>query len=292
MRWLPSTAAKRITQISDLSLRRYVLFQALIIMDFLLSLSPKSKEKLSSIQQVNKSVAYLDQTMSEDDIKWTTRMKAEISEYLRHASDGPFYLRVVDTVLSRDKNWVRWKIENCPPIQRPAVSPDEWAKAMSVAKTNTTNKRIRREAMGSLALDFLNEGDDEVAMEKLRNPERYQLPELKSFKRKIQEDELEIEMPMTDLSKAAAIEGKASKTWRALRIASRTKLALFDKIESDENIELLFEDEKPKEEEAHETGEENGDTGDAMKDVTQEPTEAVQPTNGDDGGAVAVTAES
>lgn len=280
-------------EISDLSLRRYVLFQALIIMDFLLSLSPKAKEKLSSIQQVNKSVAYLDQTMSEDDIKWATRMKAEISEYLRHASDGPFYLRVVDTVLSRDKNWVRWKIENCPPIQRPAVSPQEWADAMSKAKSNTTNKRMRREAMGSLALDFLNEGDDEAAMAKLRDPERYQLPELKSFKRKIQEDELEIEMPMTDQSKAAAIEGKASKTWRALRIASRTKLALFDKIESDENIGLLFEEEEeqPKEEEAHENGEENGVAGDAMEVVAQEPSESAQP-NGEAAGVEAVPTES
>lgn len=259
-------------------------------MDFLLSLSPKSKEKLSSIQQVNKSVAYLDQTMSEDDIKWATRMKAEISEYLRHASDGPFYLRVVDTVLSRDKNWVRWKIENCPPIQRPAVSPEEWAEAMSIARSNTTNKRIRREAMGSLALDFLNEGDDEAAMERLRDPERYQLPELKSFKRKIQEDELEIEMPMTDQSKAAAIEGKASKTWRALRIASRTKLALFDKIESDENISLLFEEEKPKDEDAQGNGEENGDVADVMEDVAQEPAETIQP-NGDE-GTEAVATES
>ncbi|KUI54329.1 THO complex subunit 1 [Cytospora mali] len=265
-------------EISDLSLRRYVLFQALIIMDFLLSLSPKSKEKLSSIQQVNKSVAYLDQTMSEDDIKWATRMKMEISEYLRHASDGPFYLRVVDTVLSRDKNWVRWKIENCPPIQRPAVSPQEWADAMSKAKSHTTNKRIRREAMGSLSLDFLNEGDDEAAMKKLRDPERYQLPELKIFKRKIQEDELEIEMPMTDQSKAAAIEGKASKTWRALRIASRTKLALFDKIESDEKIGLLFEEEKPKEEE-----------------VEEEASESVQHVGegeGEGGGAEAIPTES
>lgn len=271
-----------------------MLFQALIIMDFLLSLSPKSKEKLSSIQQVNKSVAYLDQTMSEEDIKWATRMKSEISEYLRHASDGPFYLRVVDTVLSRDKNWVRWKIENCPPIQRPAVSPQEWAEAMSKAKSNTTNKRIRREPMGSLTLDFLNDGDDEAAMAKLRNPERYQLPELKSFKRKIQEDELEIEMPMTDQSRAAAVAGKASKTWRALRIASRTKLALFDKIESDENIGLLFEDEKPKEEEVRENGQENGEGGgDAVEDIGKEAAEPTQDnSDGNGGGGESVPIET
>ncbi|KAI3398451.1 hypothetical protein diail_9132 [Diaporthe ilicicola] len=248
-------------EIGDLSLRRYALFQALIIMDFLLSLSPKAKEELSSIPQVNKSVAYLDQALSEEDIKWATAMKSEISKYLLSTTpDGPFFLRLVETVLTRDKNWVRWKIENCPPIERPSVTPQEWADTMSTAKSNTTNKRLRREAMGSLSLDFLNDEQDANAVEKLKDPERYQLPELKSFKRKIQEDDLEIEMPLSNDSKAAAIEGKASKTWRALRIASRSKLALFDQIESYEDINVLFDEKKP-EEQAHENGEsgENGD---------------------------------
>ncbi|KAJ0118276.1 guanylate kinase [Diaporthe amygdali] len=281
-------------EIGDLSLRRYVLFQALIIMDFLLSLAPKAKEELSSIPQVNKSVAYLDQTLSEEDIKWATSMKSDISKYLLSTTpDGPFFLRLVETVLIRDKNWVRWKIENCPPIERPAVTPQEWAETMSNAKSLSTNKRLRREAMGSLSLDFLNDEQDANAVEKLKDPERYQLPELKSFKRKIQEDDLEIEMPLSNDSKAAAVEGKASKTWRALRIASRSKLALFDQIESYEDINILFEEKKP-EEEAHENGEsgENGDVGDndqTMDEVKEQESEpALENGNSE---AAAVTAE-
>lgn len=238
------------TQINDLTLRRYVLVQALIVMDFLLSLSPTAKEKLASVQVVNKSVAYLDQVLSEEDIKWATEMKSDVTEYLKSAHDGQFFYRMVETILSRDKNWVRWKIENCPPIERPAVSPQEWAKAMDEAKAHTTSKRIRPNTMHPLSLDFLKDNDDEKAVEELKDPRRFKLPDVKSFKRGIQEADLEIEMPLTDKSKAEAIETKASMSWRALRIASRTKLQLFDKIDSYEDISILFEEEKPKEEEA------------------------------------------
>lgn len=226
-----------------------MLVQALIIMDFLLSLSPQSKEKLASIPVVNKSVAYLDHVLSEDDIKWTTAMKHNVTEYLKSAADGQFFLRMVETILSRDKNWVRWKIENCPLIERPAITPQDWAKAMDDAMRNNTSKKMRPNAMQPLSLDFLREVDDEEAMEELKDPKRYKLPSVKSFQRGIQAADFEIEMPDSDSSRREAIESKASQTWRALRIASRTKLALFDKIESYEDVSVLFEDPKQKEEE-------------------------------------------
>lgn len=200
-------------------------------------------------------MAYLDQVLREDDVKWATNMKANITEYLKSASDGQFFLRMVETILSRDKNWVRWKIENCPLIERPPISPQDWAAAMADAKSRNTSKRIRPNAMQPLSLDFLKDGDDEAAMEELKDPKRHKLPEFKSFKRGIQEAELEIEMPISNASLREAVESRASKTWRALRIASRTKLALFDKIDSYEDINTLFQDEKPKEEDTQESWE-------------------------------------
>lgn len=278
-------------QIGDLSLRRYVLVQALIIMDFLLSLAPKAKEALASVQVVNKSVAYLDQVLSEEDVKWVTNMKAIITEYLKSAPDGQFFLRMVETILSRDKNWVRWKIENCPLIERPPISAKDWATAMGDAKSRNTSKRIRPNAMQPLSLDFLQDGDDEQAMEELKDPKRHKLPEVKSFKRGIQEADLEIDMPMSNASLRDAVESKASKTWRALRIASRTKLALFDKIDSYEDINILFEDEKPKEEpqENGANGESadgdetkgDGENGEAGEDVSADKTDAVVVTADD-----------
>lgn len=53
-------------QISDLSFRRHVLVQALIITDFLLSLSKEEREKRTNINVSNKSVIYPDQLNEEN----------------------------------------------------------------------------------------------------------------------------------------------------------------------------------------------------------------------------------
>ncbi|OHE90748.1 guanylate kinase [Colletotrichum orchidophilum] len=229
-------------EMSDISFRRHILVQALIIMDFLLSLSPKTKEKLAGNAQ-NKSVLYLGQVLSEEDTKWATEMKKTIvDKYLKHGVDGPYFSRMVETVLARDKNWIRWKSENCPSIELPAVSPEIFDDAKKAAQRTTTKKRLRSTPMGSLSLGFLDDGDDERAMKKLKATERYRLPELESFKRKIADDDFEIDMPTNNQTKAAAIESKASKSWRALRIAGKSRLALFDKIDDPEKIDAVFEE--------------------------------------------------
>jgi THO complex subunit 1 len=236
-------------QISDLAFRRNVLVQALIIMEFLLSLSPKAKEKLSAVKAPNKSVTYSDQQLSEEDTRWATDMKNAIVEYLRQGTEGPYFNRMVETVLARDKNWVRWKIENCPTIELPTMSPDMFVESRTAVTKLATTKRLRAMPLGSLSLDFLGDEDEEAGMEKLKDPERYSLPELSILRRGIADDDFEIEMPTNDESKASAIEGKASKSWKALRIASKSKLVVFDKIENDDKIDLVFE-EKPAAEEA------------------------------------------
>lgn len=232
-------------EIKDLSFRRHILVQALIIMDFLISLGSKAKEKQSTTTKQNLSVMYQDQILSDDDVKWAVDTKKSIADYLKQGHDGPFFYRMVETVLSRDKHWVRWKIESCPSIERPAVTPEEYLSAKATAKKITTNKRLRPKPMGSLELGFLSEADGIIGMERLKDPSRYSLPPLASFKNKIALDDMEIDMPTNDNTKEAAIYGKASKTWRALRIASKTKLAAFDKIDDSEKIDYIFEDKPP-----------------------------------------------
>ena len=72
---------------------------------------------------------------------------------------------------------------------------------------------------------------------------RYAIPTLESFKGSIAEDELDIEMAQTDEEKALATNTRASKLWRALRIASKSKLNLFDQIDDGNNLEALFQPE-------------------------------------------------
>lgn len=217
--------------------------QALIVMDFLLGLSTAAKEKLESVKTPNKSVMYSDQQLSEEDTEWVTKTKKSVESHLKRGSlEASYFHRVVDTVLRRDKNWVRWKIENCPPIERPIVSAEDFVESRRTAGKLAATKRIRSTPMGSLSLEFLGDGDEAVSMEQFKTSDRYVLPELDTFKRGIADDDFEIEMPTNDQTKAAAIEGKASKSWRALRIASKQKLAAFDKIESDDKIDVIFEE--------------------------------------------------
>ncbi|KAK2594215.1 hypothetical protein QQS21_008057 [Conoideocrella luteorostrata] len=228
-------------EISDLSFRRHVLVQALIVTDFLISLSAESKEKLANFNASNKSVIYNDQ-LNEENTKWATEMKATISEYLKRGMDGPYFYRMVETVLARDKNWVFWKMASCPPIQRDPVSAEVFVEARAAVQRTATSKRLRPTPMGSISLDFLNDGDDESWFGQLKSSERYQLPQLESFQRKIADDDFEIGMPTNDQTRAAAISGKASKSWRALRIAARSKLAAFDKIDDPKQVEIIFKE--------------------------------------------------
>jgi THO complex subunit 1 len=232
-------------------------------MEFLLGLSLKAKEKLASVKAPNKSVTYTDQQLSEEDTKWVTDMKERIVDYLKQGAEGPYFNRMVETVLSRDKNWVRWKIENCPPIELAPISAEMFVEARGAAGKLAATKRLRATPLGSLSLDFLGGEDEDSAMEKLKDSERYSLPELSSLRRGIADDDFEIEMPTNDETKAGAVEGKASKTWRALRIAARSKLAAFDKVDDDDKIDAIFE-ENTALEETDEVDEDDTNGGDVM----------------------------
>ena len=169
-------------------------------------------------------------------------MKTTISDYLKRGLDGPYFYRMVETVLARDKNWVFWKMSSCPPIQREPVSCEAFNESKSTAQRMATSKRLRPTPMGAVPMDFLRDDAHKLAMDNLKSPERYQLPELDGFKRKIADDDFEIAMPTNEQTKSMAIAGKSSKSWRALRLGSRCKLASFDKIDDPKNIDPVFQE--------------------------------------------------
>ncbi|KHJ35405.1 putative guanylate kinase [Erysiphe necator] len=229
-------------EIRDLSFRRHVLVQSLIILDFLLSLSAKSKEKLAkaTIENPNKSVIYTDQLLSWEDTNWVLEMKKFIADYLKQSQDGPFFFRMVETVLSRDKNWARWKIENCPSITRPSVAPQDFVEARLSARKVSTNKKLRPNPIDSFDFNFLVEKEGHRGLERLKDPLRFSVPLVSSFKPKIETDDLDLEMASSEEEKNLIIQSKASKSWRALRVASTTKLVAFDKIERSDKIDEIF----------------------------------------------------
>lgn len=225
-------------EVSEEAFRRHVLVQALILLDFLLSLNPKAKARLTDL--TNKSVLY-GFTLTEDDTKWVTAMRKRIEGYLQQGVGGKFYYRMVDTVLSRDKNWVRWKAEGCPPIERPAISVPDSTKARKEASKLYTNKRLRPSPMGALDLSFLSDSEALANVERLKEEDRYAVPPAESYRGKILDAEMDIDMAGSQEEKEEALRTKSSHTWRILRLSAKTKLAAFDKIEDGNKLDALFE---------------------------------------------------
>ena len=54
-------------------------------------------------------------------------------------------------------------------------------------------------------------------------------------------DELDKEMASTEEERKAIDEAVLSKTWKLLRVTSKTKLALFDKINNGKELQNLFQ---------------------------------------------------
>ena len=80
-------------------------------------------------------------------------------------------------------------------------------------------------------------------------------------------------MARTDEEKHLAIDAKASKLWRTLRIASKSKLNLFDKIDDGNKLDALFEPEGDENKEKAEVNGTDENQEQLIKEVTPLPTD-------------------
>ncbi|KAG9255173.1 THO complex subunit 1 transcription elongation factor-domain-containing protein [Emericellopsis atlantica] len=243
-------------EIGDLTFRRHILVQMLILLNFILSWTKEPKAKYDKMIQpwieaakertvvdgpkVNHSLLYTKE-FSEEDARWARETKDKIAEYMRKDVPGKAFYRVIETVLARDKNWVYWKMASCPPIKRDPIDPKVWAEAQASALRVTTSKRLRPVPMNAVPMEFLKPKAPGQALKELEDPKRYRLPDLDSFKAKINDSDFDIQMAKTPAEKARAQERKASQSWRAMRIARGFKLAAFDKIDNPDDISAIFE---------------------------------------------------
>ncbi|KAI9659794.1 MAG: hypothetical protein M1821_001145 [Bathelium mastoideum] len=225
-------------ELCDLAFQRHILVQALIMIDFLLSLTEKGKKRLLDLK-VQKAMMF-NFTLNDEDTEWALTTKKLIADYLQRGTDGKFYYRLVDTVLSRDKNWVRWKVESCPPIVREPMLPVYYHEAKVGAERACANKRMRPAPLGSIDLSFLSDAELANGVNGLKQPDRCQIPSLETLVKGVAMDDLDLEMADTEEERKTIEEDKLGKVWRALRVASKTKLARIDEIDDGRNLQALL----------------------------------------------------
>lgn len=225
-------------EVHDTAFRRHVLVQALIMLDFLLSLTAGAKAKFEGLS--NKSVLYT-YTLSEEDTKWVHSTRAAIASFLQQGSgnEGKFYYRMVDTVLSRDKNWVRWKAENCPSISHDSVTSQAYVDARdTLTKIANAQKAPLPPPPGARDLAFLSRVEP---LEALKHPsKRHKALTMEDYYNGIQNDELDLDFPNDEETTNEIKERKAGRVWRALRASGR-RYVLCENIANGTNLKALID---------------------------------------------------
>jgi THO complex subunit 1 len=255
-------------EIHDIAFRRHILVQALIMLDFLLSLSPGSKTKFDGL--ANKSVLYAF-ILSEEDTRWAQSMRSSIATYLQqggNGNEGKFYYRMVDTVLSRDKNWVRWKAENCPPITRDSVLAQTYLDARDTLTRQVEQARVPlTNPPGAKDLAFLSKVEP---LEALKHPsKRHKVPTPEEYYKAIQTDDLDLDFAATEQERAEIEERKAGNVWRALR-SSKNRFRMCEKVQYGGDYKALIEVMKAEEDHEHDGVEKgDGDAGETKVEVAE-----------------------
>ena len=224
-------------ELSDQSFQRHVMVQSLILIDFLLSLTERAKKRLATLETPNKSMLY-NYTLSEEDGRWATASRQIISNYLSTTSDGKLFNRMVDTVLVRDKNWIRWKVESCPSIVRGPISTQSELDARKGAKHATTGRRPSDRAGGAMDLSFLVK-DCVDGLYTLENPTRYNPTPISQLLDDVTVYQLDLDFE-PDPTTSDIRHQIESKQWRIIRQARANDLGILEKIGPGKELAAVF----------------------------------------------------
>ncbi|KAK6416508.1 hypothetical protein LTR95_017449 [Oleoguttula sp. CCFEE 5521] len=152
---------------------------------------------------------------------------------------------MVETVLARDKNWVRWKVESCPSIVRDTVATSQELDARRAASDYVRLRKLPAKPANAMNLDFLDEGQGS-GLDALRDPARYSAPGIEILLSGIENDTLDLEM--ADEAEAEQYKNMiANKTWRLLREARSSRLALLGDLEKGGSLKEALNPREPSE---------------------------------------------
>nr|POF18512.1 tho complex subunit 1 [Quercus suber] len=226
-------------ELSDLAFQRHIMVQALILIDFLLSLTEKAKSKLASTEvATNRSMLY-DFTLDNAGELWADSTRNAISQYLATTGDGRFYCRMVDTALARDRNWIRWKLESCPSIIRDPVSAEDEMAARKVIADVTEPRRVAARPAGGMDLGFLDEGTG-GGVEMLKESSRFEVPTIHQELDVIANARLDLDFAIEDAETERLNTAISVSKWRILRQARAKQLVLLNKVDLGKDLEEVF----------------------------------------------------
>ncbi|XWS57045.1 hypothetical protein CRYUN_Cryun09bG0137800 [Craigia yunnanensis] len=186
-------------ELKDPSFRRHILLQCLILFDYLKAPGKNDKDSSESMKEEIKSC--------EDRVKKLLEVTPP---------KGNDFLHSIEHILEREKNWVWWKRDGCPPFEK---QPAEKKTVQDGAK-----KRRPRWRLGNKELSQLWKWADQNP-NALIDPQRVRTPAIADYWKPLAED----------MDESAGIEAEYQHKnnrvycWKGLRLSARQDLEGFSK---------------------------------------------------------------
>lgn len=107
-------------ELSDTHFRRQVLFQLVTLLHHILLSSKVAKEvALLPANEIKNRTVYVDFNLDPAQTQWVEDTIKRVMGEIRHtAPNGRAFADTVAVIMERERNWVKWKNEACPPFDR------------------------------------------------------------------------------------------------------------------------------------------------------------------------------
>lgn len=210
---------------ADSKFRRTVLFQIMVVMRHLLSLTEAEKAKRDAQLQTPNKVVLYPFTLSPEDAAWA-QQKDKDAYNLTDLAFQPHpqfrtFSKAIRAVLDRDEAWVRWKENGCPPFDEPSWTEKEFEAMEKRLRHITAPLSAYRYPLGNAPLSELWKNAGDLRMESLKD--RVKLPSPEDFLTE-ELDKASLE-DLTPAEQVEKIDEYASREWRGLRLAMKYDMA-------------------------------------------------------------------
>jgi len=163
---------------------------------------------------------------------WTTKTKMQISESLSEDQQGRLFMRLINTVLTREQNWVHWKAEGCHKFDLLPVPTGEFLGAKNKALNHCKPERPFPYVMGTPTLNRLwQDTGKRLKLDNLVEEGRYRTPSFDSFREGVDKDLEDLKDAMFPSDIEECHNAVQTKTWKGLRLAAQSRLHLFNKFD-------------------------------------------------------------
>ncbi|KAI6133645.1 THO complex subunit 1 transcription elongation factor-domain-containing protein [Pisolithus croceorrhizus] len=187
-------------ELADTHFRRQILFQLLMVLHHLLTFTKAAKVAWATPR--NRSLQ-MDFTLEPADAQWVQETIVKATAELRStAPGGPAFADTVNVIFDRERNWVRWKNDMCPPFDKEPWSEEVDGKWVGLEEATRELREKRREdpeewpwSLGSESLtDIWQMGYRDLT--DLQNP-------FQTFVKKIKQEDARIDMRKKTLARTA-----------------------------------------------------------------------------------------